>query len=315
VETLMVNNSAYTLYLREDWKKLSDFTAIQLSEEELMDIQSINDKISIEDVNEVYLPLSQLINLQLQASHTFKESINHFLNNDLKKGPFIIGIAGSVAVGKSTTARLLQKLLTQLPSRPKVDLVTTDGFLLPNAELEKRGIMKKKGFPESYDTRSLISFLTKVKSGVSNVQSPVYSHLTYDIVPNEYITIENPDILIVEGLNVLQTSLTINQNTPNYFVSDFFDFSIYVDADVNNIEKWYIDRFIKLRDTAFQDEQSYFKKYAQLSLDESIEISKRIWKEINYVNLIHNILPTRNRADLILFKNNNHHIDRIKLRK
>jgi type I pantothenate kinase len=311
----MVNNSAYTLYLREDWKKLSDFTAIQLSEEELMDIQSINDKISIEDVNEVYLPLSQLINLQLQASHTFKESINHFLNNDLKKGPFIIGIAGSVAVGKSTTARLLQKLLTQLPSRPKVDLVTTDGFLLPNAELEKRGIMKKKGFPESYDTRSLISFLTKVKSGVSNVQSPVYSHLTYDIVPNEYITIENPDILIVEGLNVLQTSLTINQNTPNYFVSDFFDFSIYVDADVNNIEKWYIDRFIKLRDTAFQDEQSYFKKYAQLSLDESIEISKRIWKEINYVNLIHNILPTRNRADLILFKNNNHHIDRIKLRK
>ncbi|KTD85651.1 type I pantothenate kinase [Paenibacillus etheri] len=311
----MVNNSAYTLYLREDWKKLSDFTAIQLSEEELTDIQSINDKISIEDVNEVYLPLSELINLQLQASHTFKESINHFLNNDLKSGPFIIGIAGSVAVGKSTTARLLQKLLSQLPSHPKVDLVTTDGFLLPNAELEKRGIMKKKGFPESYDTRSLISFLTKVKSGVSSVQSPVYSHLTYDIVTKEYITIENPDILIVEGLNVLQTSLTINQNVPNYFVSDFFDFSIYVDADVNNIEKWYIDRFIKLRDTAFQDEQSYFKKYAQLSLEESIEISKRIWKEINYVNLIHNILPTRNRADLILFKNNNHHIDRIKLRK
>jgi type I pantothenate kinase len=315
VETIMVNNSAYTLYLREDWKKLSDFTAIQLSEEELTDIQSINDKISIEDVNEVYLPLSQLINLQLQASHTFKESINHFLNNDLKNGPFIIGIAGSVAVGKSTTARLLQKLLSQLPSHPKVDLVTTDGFLLPNAELEKRGIMKKKGFPESYDTRSLISFLTKVKSGVSSVQSPVYSHLTYDIVTNESITIENPDILIVEGLNVLQTSLTINQNVPNYFVSDFFDFSIYVDADVNNIEKWYIDRFIKLRDTAFQDEQSYFKKYAQLTLEESIEISKRIWKEINYVNLIHNILPTRNRADLILFKNNNHHIDRIKLRK
>ncbi|MEK3981784.1 type I pantothenate kinase [Paenibacillus sp. FSL K6-3166] len=311
----MVNNSAYTLYLREDWKKLSDFTAIQLSEEELSDIQSINDKISIEDVNEVYLPLSQLIYLQLQASHTFKDSINHFLNNDLKKGPFIIGIAGSVAVGKSTTARLLQKLLSQLPSHPKVDLVTTDGFLLPNAELEKRGIMKKKGFPESYDTRSLISFLTKVKSGVSSVQSPVYSHLTYDIVPNEFITIENPDILIVEGLNVLQTSLTINQCVPNYFVSDFFDFSIYVDADVNNIEKWYIDRFIKLRDTAFQDEQSYFKKYAQLSLEESIEISKRIWKEINFENLIHNILPTRNRADLILFKNNNHHIDRIKLRK
>lgn len=311
----MVNNSAYTLYLREDWKKLSDFTAIQLSEEELTDIQSINDKISIDDVNEVYLPLSQLIHLQLQASHTFKDSINHFLNNDLKKGPFIIGIAGSVAVGKSTTARLLQKLLSQLPSHPKVDLVTTDGFLHPNAELEKRGIMKKKGFPESYDTRSLISFLTQVKSGVSSVQSPVYSHLTYDIVPNEYITIENPDILIVEGLNVLQTSLTINQSVPNYFVSDFFDFSIYVDADVNNIEKWYIDRFIKLRDTAFQDEQSYFKKYAQLSLEESIEISKRIWKEINFENLIHNILPTRNRADLILFKNNNHHIDRIKLRK
>ncbi|WP_405169171.1 type I pantothenate kinase [Paenibacillus sp. FSL H3-0286] len=311
----MVNNSAYTLYLREDWKKLSDFTAIQLSEEELMEVQSINEKISSEDVNEVYLPLSNLLNLQLLSAHKFNESINHFLNNDLKKGPFIIGIAGSVAVGKSTTARLLQKLLSQLPSHPKVDLVTTDGFLHPNAELEKRGIMTKKGFPESYDTRSLISFLTDVKSGVPRVQSPVYSHLTYDIVPDEYITIENPDILIVEGLNVLQTAITNKHNMPNYFVSDFFDFSIYVDADVNDIETWYIDRFIKLRDTAFQDEQSYFKKYAQLSLEESIEISKRIWKEINYVNLQQNILPTRNRADLIMHKDNNHHVDQIKLRK
>lgn len=310
-----MNHSAYTLYLREEWKQLSDFTAIQLSEEELAEIQSINEKISTQDVNEVYLPLSNLINLQLLSSHKYNESINRFLNNDLKKGPFIIGIAGSVAVGKSTTARLLQKLLSQLPSQPKVDLVTTDGFLLPNAELEKRGIMKKKGFPESYDTRSLISFLTSVKSGVSMVQSPVYSHLTYDIVPNEYVTIENPDILIVEGLNVLQTPLMTNNNRPNYFVSDFFDFSIYVDADVEDIETWYIDRFIKLRDTAFQDEQSYFKKYAQLSLDASIEISKRIWKEINYVNLIENILPTRNRADLILHKDEHHHVDRIKLRK
>jgi type I pantothenate kinase len=301
-----VNNSAYTLYLREDWKKLSDFTTIQLSEEELAKVQSINEKISIGDVNEVYLPLS---------SHKFKESINQFLNNDLKKGPFIIGIAGSVAVGKSTTARLLQKLLSQLPSNPKVDLITTDGFLYPIAELEKRGIMKKKGFPESYDTRSLISFLTDVKSGVPSVKSPVYSHLTYDIVPNEHIIIEKPDILIVEGLNVLQTSLKINQSIPNYFVSDFFDFSIYVDADVDNIESWYIDRFIKLRDTAFQDEQSYFKKYAQLSLEESVAISKRIWKEINYVNLIENILPTRNRADLILHKDKHHHVDQIKLRK
>lgn len=311
----MVSNSAYILYLREDWKKLSDYTATQLTEEELGEIQSINEKISITDVNEVYLPLSNLINVELLSSHKSKESINHFLNKDLKKGPFIIGIAGSVAVGKSTTARLLQKLLSQLPSHPKVDLVTTDGFLYPNSELEKRGIMKKKGFPESYDTRSLISFLTNVKSGVSKVQSPVYSHLTYDIVPGEYITIESPDILIVEGLNVLQTSLTINQSVPNYFVSDFFDFSIYVDADVDDIERWYIDRFIKLRDTAFQDELSYFKKYAQLSLDESIEISKRIWKEINYVNLLQNILPTRNRADLILHKGNNHHVDRIHLRK
>jgi type I pantothenate kinase len=310
-----VNNSAYTLYLREDWKKLSDFTTIQLSEEELAKVQSINEKISIGDVNEVYLPLSNLIKLQLLSSHKFKESINQFLNNDLKKGPFIIGIAGSVAVGKSTTARLLQKLLSQLPSNPKVDLITTDGFLYPNAELEKRGLMKKKGFPESYDTRSLISFLTNVKSGASSVKSPVYSHLTYDIVPNEHITVENPDILIVEGLNVLQTSLKINHSMPNYFVSDFFDFSIYVDADVDNIESWYIDRFIKLRDTAFQDEQSYFRKYAKLSLDESVAISKRIWKEINYVNLIENILPTRNRADLILHKDEYHHVDQIKLRK
>lgn len=311
----MASNSAYILYLREEWKKLSDYTTSQLSEEELEDIQSINDKISIADVNEVYLPLSNLIHLELHSSHKFNESINHFLNKDVKKGPFIIGIAGSVAVGKSTTARLLQKLLSQLPSHPKVDLVTTDGFLHPNAELEKRGLMKKKGFPESYDTRSLISFLNQVKSGAPKVQSPVYSHLTYDIVPDEYITIENPDILIVEGLNVLQTSLTTKHNMPNYFVSDFFDFSIYVDADVEDIERWYIDRFIKLRDTAFRDEQSYFKKYAQLSLEESIEISKKIWKEINYVNLLQNILPTKNRADLILHKGNNHHVDRIHLRK
>lgn len=311
----MMNNSAYTLYLREDWKKLSDSADVHFSEEELMKIQSINEKVSIQDVNEVYLPLSNLINLQLQSSDKFKDSINHFLNNNLKKGPFIIGIAGSVAVGKSTTARLLQKILSQLPSNPKVDLITTDGFLLPNAELEKRGIMSKKGFPESYDTRSLISFLNSVRSGVSSVRCPVYSHLTYDIVPNEHEIIENPDILIVEGLNVLQTPLMKNHNIPNYFVSDFFDFSIYVDADVQNIESWYIDRFIKLRDTAFQDEHSYFKKYAQLSLNESIEISKRIWKEINYVNLIQNILPTKNRADLILHKDNKHHVDRIKLRK
>lgn len=311
----MVNNSAYTLYLREDWKKLSDSSTLHFSEDELVEIQSINEKISSQDVNEIYLPLSNLINLQLQSSHKFKESINHFLNNNLKKGPFIIGIAGSVAVGKSTTARLLQKILSQLSSNPKVDLITTDGFLHPNAELEKRGLMTKKGFPESYDTRSLISFLTSVKSGVSGVQCPVYSHLTYDIVPDEHEIIDNPDILIVEGLNVLQTPLMINRTTPNYFVSDFFDFSIYVDADVHNIESWYIDRFIKLRDTAFQDEQSYFKKYAQLPLDESIEISKKIWKEINYVNLIQNILPTKNRADLILHKDDNHHVDSIKLRK
>lgn len=310
-----MNHSAYTLYLREDWKQLSDFTAIQLSEEELMGIQSINEKISTQDVNDIYLPLSNLIHLQLLSSHKENESINHYSNNDDKKGPFIIGIAGSVAVGKSTTARLLQKLLSQLPTHPKVDLVTTDGFLHPNAELEKRGLMKKKGFPESYDTRSLISFLTSVKSGEPKVQSPVYSHLTYDIVPNEYITIEHPDILIVEGLNVLQTPVMINNSTPTFFVSDFIDFSIYVDAAVEDIESWYIDRFIKLRDTAFQDDQSYFKKYAQLSLDESIEISKRIWKEINYVNLMENILPTRNCANLILHKNNHHHVDQIKLRK
>lgn len=311
----MMNHSAYTLYLRDEWRKLSNSTAIELTEKELADIQSINEKISYEDVSDIYIPLTNLINLQYQSFYKYKASMNHFLNETVKKGPFIIGIAGSVAVGKSTTARLLQKLLSQLPTQPKVDLVTTDGFLHPNAELEKRGLMKKKGFPESYDTRSLISFLTNVKSGAPKAQSPVYSHLTYDIVPGEYITIEDPDILIVEGLNVLQTGLTLNQSLPNYFVSDFFDFSIYVDADVNDIESWYIDRFIKLRDTAFQNEQSYFKKYAQLSLEESIEISKRIWKEINYVNLIQNILPTRNRADLILHKSHNHHMDRIKLRK
>lgn len=312
----MVNSSAYIQYLRDDWKTLKDDTVITLSPDDLVNIQSINEKISTKDVNEIYLPLSNLINLKLLSSQKLSASINQFLKTNLKKGPFIIGIAGSVAVGKSTTARLLQTILSQLPSNPKVELVTTDGFLHPNAELEKRGLMRRKGFPESYDTRSLISFLTNIKSGVQQVESPVYSHITYDIVPNHYQSIESPDILILEGLNILQTPF-INKlnNVPNYFVSDFLDFSIYVDADLNNLELWYIDRFIKLRDTAFQDEQSYFNKYAKLSLDESIAISKKIWKDINHLNLIQNILPTKYRADLILHKADNHHVDRIKLRK
>lgn len=311
------NYSPYITFTRDEWKKLSNNTPLTLSEDELEKLRGINENISMTEVKEIYLPLSRLLNLYVQATQELHKATNTFMGSHTEKVPYIIGIAGSVAVGKSTTARVLQALLARWPNHPKVDLVTTDGFLYPNAVLEERGLMKRKGFPESYDIRRLIRFLADIKSGREEVSCPIYSHLVYDIVPGQEQVIRRPDILIVEGLNVLQIGTPPGElgAVPNVFVSDFFDFSIYVDAEIKDIERWYIERFLLLRDTAFRNPDSYFRRYANLSQEESVETARAIWKEINEVNLIQNILPTRSRAQLILRKGQNHLVERVLLRR
>ncbi|USG64501.1 type I pantothenate kinase [Brevibacillus ruminantium] len=308
--------SPYVTFSREQWRGLRASTPLTISDEELACLQGLNEKLSLTEVADIYLPLSRLLNLHVGATQELYQATHTFLGNLEKKVPFIIGIAGSVAVGKSTTARILQTLLSRWPNHPKVDLVTTDGFLYPNRILEERGLMQRKGFPESYNTGRLVSFLSDVKSGVPEVAAPVYSHLVYDIVPDEWQMVREPDILIVEGLNVLQTPLDEKQRRiSEVFVSDFFDFSIYVDAQEEAIKKWYIDRFKLLRQTAFSDPASYFKRYASLSDEEANEVATGIWNQINGTNLRQNILPTRSRARLILEKGEDHMIQTVKLRK
>lgn len=307
----MKRYSPYYEYDREAWAALRDHTPLPLTAEELEQLKGLNDQMSIKEVEEVYLPLTRLIHLYVKASQQLHDITSSFLRNGTPKVPYIIGIAGSVAVGKSTTARLLQTLLARWESHPKVDLVTTDGFLYPNAVLEERDIMNKKGFPESYDIKKLIRFIADIKSGKPEVQAPLYSHLTYDVLQDEVQTVHQPDILIVEGINVLQ----VNKGA-RVFVSDFFDFSIYVDAPEKDIEQWYIDRFLLLRSTAFNNEQSYFHpRFSKLSREESIVTASQIWHEINAKNLHENILPTKERAQLILTKGENHAIQKIRLRK
>ncbi|WP_054950318.1 type I pantothenate kinase [Numidum massiliense] len=309
--------SPYMSFTSDKWRQLRNSTPLLLSEAELNKLLGLIEQVSLDEVANVYLPLSRLLNLYVANSQHMYQTTKRFLCVPEEKVPYIIGIAGSVAVGKSTTARILQTLLSRWPNHPKVDLVTTDGFLYPNAELEKRGLMKRKGFPESYDIRALMKFLAEVKSGNPEVVTPVYSHLVYDIVPNEYQVIRQPDIVIVEGLNVLQTTRTRNGNgpVPQLFVSDFFDISLYVDANVKDISRWYVERFKLLRHTAFKDPTSYFRRYADLSDDEATEKALSIWREINERNLLMNILPTRARADIILRKGPNHDIQEVKLRK
>ncbi|WP_018131893.1 type I pantothenate kinase [Effusibacillus pohliae] len=309
--------SPFLTFTREEWRELCEVPFHSLSEEELEKLRGLNETISLKEIQEIYHPLSKLLNLYVAATQELHKSTNTFLGSNSEKVPYVIGIAGSVAVGKSTTARVLQALLARWPNHPKVDLVTTDGFLYPNAVLEKRGLMKRKGFPESYDIRRLIQFLADIKSGVAEVACPVYSHLAYDIVPNERQVIRRPDILIVEGLNVLQVASGDGEPgyAPKVYVSDFFDFSIYVDADESDIEHWYVERFKLLRNTAFQNPNSYFHRYAGLTDPEAVEIARHIWREINYVNLWTNILPTRNRARLIMTKSSDHSVQTIKLRK
>src|SRR5205085_5088359 len=292
--------SPYLTLSRSEWAALREDTPMTLTSDEVTRVRSLHDRLDMAEVEEIYLPVSRLLSLYVAAAQRLFIVQQHFLGTAEAKVPYIIGVAGSVAVGKSTTARVLQALLARWPNVPKVDLVTTDGFLLPNAILEREELMEKKGFPESYDLPALLRFLSDIKAGRHPVRAPVYSHLTYDVMPNQWIEIDRPDILIVEGLNVLQAGAPPKGGKAIPYVSDFFDFSIYLDAGEGVLQGWYVDRFLTLRGTAFRDPKSYFHRFATLSDAEAIETATSIWRRINLVNLRENILPTRQRADLIL---------------
>ncbi|HEY6362575.1 MAG TPA: type I pantothenate kinase [Vicinamibacterales bacterium] len=307
--------SRFVEFTRSEWARLRLSTPLPLSEPQLRALVGLNEWMSLDEVAAIYLPLSRLLNLYVGATQRLHEATGTFLGAGSPRMPYVIGVAGSVAVGKSTMSRILQALLAHWPSHPQVDLVTTDGFLLPQRVLEARGIVHRKGFPESYDVRKLVRFLADVKSGVPEVAAPVYSHLAYDIVPGEEQIVRQPDIVIVEGLNVLQTGSGRAGRPGGMFVSDFFDFSIYVDAHEADVEQWYIERFQTLRETVFKNPSSYFHRYAALSPEEAGDTARRIWHTINLVNLRENVLPTRERAHLILEKGRDHAVRRVKLRK
>jgi type I pantothenate kinase len=296
---------------RADWAELAAGMEVALAESDLQRLRGLGDQLDLTEVAEVYLPLSRLLNLYVAGARATRDATQAFLRQRPQPTPFVIGIAGSVAVGKSTTARLLQELLSRWPDTPHVELVTTDGFLWPNAELERRGLLQRKGFPESYDRRSLTRFVSRVKSGAASAKAPVYSHLVYDIVPGERVVVQRPDVLIVEGLNVLQPPAS----SARIAVSDLFDFTIYVDARTADIERWYVERFLRLQRGAFTDPESYFHRYATLSEPEAIARAKGIWAEINGPNLEQNVLPTRARADLVLRKGADHSVSTVLLRK
>ncbi|AOO84188.1 pantothenate kinase [Bosea sp. OK403] len=308
--------SPYRSFTRDEWAHLRADTPLTLSVDDLTKLQSINDPISLDEIVAIYLPLSRLLSLYVAATQGLFKATQRFLMAEAEvKVPYIIGVAGSVAVGKSTTARVLKALLSRWPNTPKVELVTTDGFLLPNAELERRGLMQRKGFPESYDGSAILRFLSDVKAGKPSVSAPVYSHLVYDVMPGEEVTVERPDILILEGLNVLQPSRMPKDGKVIPFVSDYFDFSVYLDADENDLHRWYVNRFMTLRQTAFRDPRSFFRKYAEIDEDEALSIAEKLWSGINLPNLQENILPTRQRASLILTKGASHRIQQVALRR
>ena len=309
------SGSRYARFGRAEWAELRASTPLVLGEGDLAALQGINEKVSLEEVEEVYLPLSRLLNLHVGAIQRLHGTTAAFLGRPGPSAPYVIGIAGSVAVGKSTTARILQALLSYWPDHPRVDLVTTDGFLYPNRVLQERGLMDRKGFPESYDLRRLLRFIADVKAGVPEVSAPVYSHLSYDVIPGEKQIVRSPDVLIVEGLNVLQPSDGRGGKQPQTFVSDLFDFSIYVDACEEDVERWYVERFMTLRETVFDQEGSYFKRYARLSAEEARLTASDIWARINGPNLRENIATTRERARLVLEKGEDHSVRSVVLRK
>ena len=296
---------------REDWAFLGNSTELPLTESEIQQIRGLGDFLDIKEVQDVYLPLSRLLNLYVSEHQKLHRVTSDFLGERAGRVPFIIGVAGSVAVGKSTVSRLLKELLSRWEGTPSVEMITTDGFLYPNAELERRGLMERKGFPESYDRLALLKFVADIKSGVPEVSAPVYSHLVYDIVEGATNKVRNPDVLIVEGLNVLQSP----GQGQDVALSDFFDFKIYVDADTKNIAQWFIERFEKLRETAFTNPASYFHRYAEMPYNKALARANEIWANINLPNLQENILPTRTRATLVLQKGAKHAVERVLMRK
>jgi type I pantothenate kinase len=307
--------SPYHVFSRSEWAARREDTPMTLSSDEVTRLRSLHDRLDMAEIEDIYLPLSRLLSLYVAATQRLFRAQQRFIETGDAKMPYVIGVAGSVAVGKSTTARVLEALLARWPNVPKVDLITTDGFLYPNAVLEREGLMEKKGFPESYDLPALLHFLSDIKAGRRPVLAPVYSHLVYDVIPNKWIEIDRPEILIVEGLNVLQAGRLPRDGKAVPFVSDFFDFSVYLDADEGVLLSWYVHRFLALRSTAFADPQSYFHRYARLSDEEATAVASSIWNRINLVNLHENILPTRPRADLILKKGESHEVEEVALRR
>jgi type I pantothenate kinase len=307
-------SSPYITFTREEWARLRAATPLTLNESDLATLSGINERLSLDEVAEIYLPLSRLLNLYVAASQALHQVTDTFLGSPAARVPYVVAVAGSVAVGKSTTSRVLQALLARWPDHPRVDIVTTDGFLHPNTVLTERNLMHRKGFPESYDLRNFVRFMSEVKAGVAEVVAPVYSHQAYDIVAGAEQVVRRPDIVIVEGLNVLQTG-TVRGRPARVFVSDFIDFSIFVDAEEFDIERWYVERFHALRRTVFADPSSYFHSYAELSDDEATQKAQDIWRDINAVNLRANIAPTRERARLVLRKASDHTVQSVRLRK
>jgi len=307
--------SPYVELDRETWARLRENHPMSLTSDDVTRLRGLGDPIDMQEIEDIYLPISRLLNYYVGAIGGLHDVTSEFLGETPPRTPFVIGVAGSVAVGKSTTSRILRELLSHWPDTPRVQLVTTDGFLFPNAELERRNIMARKGFPESYDRRELMRFVAAVKSGVPEVTAPIYSHLTYDIVPDERIVVRSPDVLIVEGLNVLQPPGSRLGGTVGVGVNDYFDFTVYGDAMTEDVERWYVERFLSLRETAFADPDSYFHRYAVLSDEEARSTAARIWREINGPNLVENILPTRSRATLVLVKGPDHSVEKVRLRK